>query len=103
MISVSHHNHNVDAEETGERVVIRQRPRISRANDAPNPRIHKTLITSWQKRIISTLKMEDDNLENEVEEIENEFENLRFDHEDIPEDANLDEYFEDFIVNNVIY
>lgn len=40
MLAVLHHNSNIDAEDCGDRVEIKESMRIGRANDQPNPRIH---------------------------------------------------------------
>lgn len=42
MLAVMHHNENVEAENRGESVILRESARIGRANNAPNPRVHKT-------------------------------------------------------------
>lgn len=54
----------------------------------------------WQQDIISALKINNNIEDNENVESKEEFKNFYFD--EIPEDADLDQYFSNFFNNNIV-
>lgn len=52
MLAVLHYNENIEAENRRKRVVRRRSARIEKANNLPNPRIHKTPYFRWQSDIM---------------------------------------------------
>lgn len=97
MLAAIHHNSNIDAELSGERQVLRETERISRANTAPSKRVHKTLITKWQLEIMSSLK--NLGVDDEVDEIAEELEDIML--EDIGEDGDFEAHWNGFFNDHV--
>lgn len=56
MLAVMHHNENIEAQNRGERVILRRDKRIGKASGAPTFRWHKSLYFEWQKEIIEIIK-----------------------------------------------
>lgn len=93
MLAILHSNANVDAENSGERTIIRRSLRVSRAGNLPSQRIHKTIVTACQRELLQVIKIgsirvpveniieEEFEEDDEIEEIEddflNNFENIR--------------------------
>lgn len=99
MIVTLHHNKNIDAKNNNDRHILHQRPRVSRANDAPNPRLHKTQVKSWQLDVVFLLnENEGEEAVDEVniEDLNESFENLEIPEEEVPGNAELDQFFKHY-------
>lgn len=101
MLAALHHNFNIDAELSGQRVVLRQTERISRANRAPSTRIHKTIINKWQLEIMNSLENIVDENDAVVEEAVDELANISIDDLDNNLDENFDGHWAGFFNDHV--
>lgn len=97
MLAVLHNNENVDAENRGERIIERRTPRIGRANDHPNDRIHRTVVYSWQKLLLDEVKAAANRAIDYDHQLVDQFVQLNINRDPTEEDVeNLDLFFEDF-------
>lgn len=102
MLAAIHHNENLNAEASGRRVILRESGRVSRASDAPNPRIHKTQILEWQQNFVRALNNNQLDETEIVDELAEEFEEIHFDELSFDENEDVGDLFVDFLENNVI-
>lgn len=102
MLAALHHNYNVDAENSGERRVLRVTNRRGRANNAPNPRTHKEKVNSWQIEIINFIKLNSNNpviVDEEIDYIDDNLEQLQINQP--LNEVYLDEYFIEYFERNI--